>query len=154
MTKSAAILKMGLVLVLVAGLSACSPLVRNHGFAPTEEELSEIAVGVDTRDTVATVIGSPSSSGVIRDTAWYYLASRWETRLYFAPEEVDRQLVAVSFDNEGVVTNIERFTLADGQVVVLNRRVTDDNIKGLTFIRQLLGSIGNFNPAESFGNRL
>ncbi len=36
----------------------------------------------------------------------------------------------------------ERFGLQDGEVIALNRRVTDSNIEGVSFIRQLLGNLG------------
>lgn len=139
----------GLLAVAIAG---CTPIKRTHGFAPTEEELQEVIVGVDTTATVSDVIGAPSASGVVRDDAWYYVASKWETRGPFAPKEMDRQVVAISFSDDGVVENIERFTLEDGRVIALNRRVTDDNIKGVTFIRQLLGNIGNFSADQFLGN--
>ncbi|WP_212525642.1 outer membrane protein assembly factor BamE [Actibacterium sp. MT2.3-13A] len=136
----------GLLAVAIAG---CTPIYRNHGYAPSDAELQEIVVGVDTQATVGDVVGPPAASGVMRDEAWYYVSSRWRTRGALAPEILDRQLVAVSFDKDGVVRNIERFTLEDGRVIALNRRVTDDNIKGITFIRQLLGNIGNF-TADQF----
>jgi hypothetical protein len=31
---------------------------------------------------------------------------------------------------------------------VISRRVTDSNIKGVGFLRQLLGNIGNFNAGQ------
>ena len=153
MFKSGISQKLVLMIGLGFGLSACGAgtLESNHGFAPTDAELDEIAVGIDTQDTVSTVVGPPSTSGAIRDEAWYYVASTFESRLYFKPKEVSREVVAISFDDEGVVQNIERFGLEDGQVVVLNRRVTDDNIQGISFLRQLLGNIGNFNPADALG---
>jgi hypothetical protein len=40
------------------------------------------------------------------------------------------------------VSNVERFGLEDGQVVALSRRVTETNIKGVSFIRQLMGNFG------------
>ena len=43
---------------------------------------------------------------------------------------------------EGKVENVERFGLENGQVVAISRRVTDSNIKGVGFLRQLLGNIG------------
>ena len=64
------------------------------------------------------------------------------------PEVVSRELVAISFDQRGVVRNIERFGLEDGYVVVLDRRVTESSVQNRGFLRQLLGNIGNFNPAN------
>lgn len=143
--------KLALAAVLALGLSACSPIYRNHGYAPTDDELSEIVVGIDSRDAVAELVGPPATSGVMRDDAWYYVSSRWKTVAYRAPELVDRQLVAVSFDGDGTVQNIERYTMEDGRVIALNRRVTDDNLAGISFIRQLLGNIGNFDPGQFLG---
>ncbi len=63
-----------------------------------------------------------------------------------APKEIDRQVVAISFSDTGVVENVERFGLERGQVVPLSRRVTDTGVVDNTFLRQLLGNIGRFNP--------
>ena len=137
--------KLGLAVagMLLLMLAACSATYQNHGYVPTDRDLEDIVVGVDTRDSVAETLGSPSATGVLEDSGWYYGQSRWRFYAYKEPEIVDRQLVAISFDSEGVVTNIERFTLEDGRVVALSRRVTDSNIKGITFLRQLLGNLGN-----------
>ena len=139
-------------LTLAVALSACTAQFRNHGYAPTDAELQEIIVGVDTRATVEDVIGRPSTSGVLTGSAYYYLSDRRRSYAFFTPEVIDRQLVAVSFDSEGIVSNIERFTLQDGRVVPLSRRVTDSSVQNTTFLRQLLGNIGNFNPGQFFGD--
>ncbi|MDA7965007.1 outer membrane protein assembly factor BamE [Ruegeria sp.] len=127
---------------------ACTPIFKNHGYVPTPEELAEVKVGVDTRDTVLESLGAPSSSGVLRDSGFYYVASRVRYRGAKRPEVVSRELVAVSFDQRGVVSNIERFGLEDGYIIVLDRRVTESSIQNKGFLRQLLGNIGNFNPAN------
>ncbi|MCH2076478.1 MAG: outer membrane protein assembly factor BamE [Rhodobacteraceae bacterium] len=138
-------------ITLAVALSACTTQFRNHGYAPSDAELQEIIVGVDTRATVEDVIGRPSTSGVLTGSAYYYLSDRRSSFAFFEPEVVDRQLVAVSFDGDGVVRNIERFTLRDGRVVPLSRRVTDSSVENSTFLRQLLGNIGNFNPGQFLG---
>ena len=130
----------------VLALVACTPLVRTYGYVPTEEDLSEIIVGVDTRDTVADVIGAPTSSGVLRESGYYYVAQTKETVGARAPRVIEREVVAISFDQAGVVTNIERFGLEDGNVVALTRRVTDSNVQGVSFLRQLLGGLGQLAP--------
>ncbi|MBE0553012.1 MAG: outer membrane protein assembly factor BamE [Rhodobacteraceae bacterium] len=133
-------------LVLAAGfglaLSSCSTIAENHGFVPSDEELALVEVGKDTRETVAATLGRPSASGLLNDVGWFYVQSRWERRGAFAPREVDREVVSITFTEDGVVENVERFGLEDGKVVAISRRVTEPNIKGLTFLRQLFGSIG------------
>lgn len=144
----AGIAKLAQVAVLAAAVAACSPIYRNHGYAPSDEDLDMVVVGVDTRDTVAETVGPPSAAGVMRDDAWYYVSSARKTVAFRAPQEIDRQVVAISFADDGTVANIERFGLEDGRVIPINRRVTDDNIKGVSFLRQLLGNIGNFRAQD------
>lgn len=141
-------------LLAVAGivaLSACTPQYRNHGYLPTETDLATISVGVDTRDTVIAAIGAPTVDGVLNDSGFYYVESRFRHFGPLAPQEIERQVLAVSFNQSGVLTNIERFGLEDGRVITLSRRVTDDNVRDTTFIRQLLGNIGNFDPTALIG---
>jgi outer membrane protein assembly factor BamE (lipoprotein component of BamABCDE complex) len=129
-----------LSLVLVA--TACQPIYRNHGYAPTDAELAAVTVGKDTRETVAQSVGRPSASGLLNDNQWFYVQSRYRQRGPQAPLEIERQVVVISFAESGTVSNIERFGLEDGQVVALSRRVTETNIQGVTFIGQLLGNLG------------
>jgi outer membrane protein assembly factor BamE (lipoprotein component of BamABCDE complex) len=133
-------------------LAACATITRNHGYVPPDADLALIEVGRDTRETVAATIGRPSTSGLLNDVGWYYVQSRFETVGGRAPLEVDRQVVAITFTPEGVVENIERFGLEDGQVVVLSRRVTTPNVKSQGFLRQLFGNIGRIDTSQIFGD--
>lgn len=128
--------------VAVLSLVACATLYRNHGYVPTDDELAVLQVGVDTQETVATTIGRPSAQGLLNDVGWYYIQSRFELVGGRAPKEVDRQVVAITFTEDGVVANIERFGLEAGQVVQLSRRVTEPNVKSASVLRQLFGNIG------------
>ncbi|RVV98913.1 outer membrane protein assembly factor BamE [Mesobaculum littorinae] len=138
---------MALVVALSAA-AACTPVFRNHGYVPTEQDLSQIEVGRSTRETVADTVGRPGSVGVLDAGGWYYVQSRFRHYGYRAPQEIDREIVAISFNDAGVVENVERFGLEDGRVVALSRRVTDSNIKGITFLRQLFGNLGRISAAD------
>lgn len=139
------------ILAVGLAIAGCTAIYRNHGYVPTEEDLAKVSVGVDTRDTVAEAIGVPSVSGVLNESGYYYVSSRLRHYGAMEPRVVERQLVAISFTQSGVVQNIERFGLEDGRVITLNRRVTESNVNDKTFLRQLLGNIGNFNPGSVAG---
>jgi outer membrane protein assembly factor BamE (lipoprotein component of BamABCDE complex) len=141
-------MRMAAAALVLLALVGCTEIVRNHGYAPAEADLATLAVGRDTRETVAFKVGRPSAGGLMQDGAWYYVQSRWSQRGAAAAQEVGREVVAISFDKGGRVSNIERFGLEDGQVVALSRRVTDSNIKGVGLIRQLLGNLGRINPGQ------
>jgi outer membrane protein assembly factor BamE (lipoprotein component of BamABCDE complex) len=127
------------VFVLV---SACTAQFQNHGYTPSDEDLSAVLVGVDTRASVEETVGRPSASGVLQDEAWYYISSRVRTWAYRAPQTIEREIVAISFDEDGTVANIERFGLADGQVVTLSRRITETSIREFGLIQNLLRNFG------------
>jgi outer membrane protein assembly factor BamE (lipoprotein component of BamABCDE complex) len=141
-------IKRAVILVCLLALAACTTIYRNHGYVPREEDLAKVVVGESTAETVGRDVGRPSSTGLLTGGAWYYVGSRFRHYAGRAPKEVDRQVVAISFDDKGVVENVERFGLEKGEVVVISRRVTDSNIKGVGFLRQLLGNIGNFNAGQ------
>lgn len=137
-------------IVLVA-LSACTAIYENHGYVPTDADLADVVVGKSTTEDVALAVGRPSAIGVLTGSGWYYVGSRFKQVGPRAPQEIDRQVVAISFDENGVVTNVERFGLEKGEVVAISRRVTATNVKGVGLLRQLLGSLGKLNANQLLG---
>lgn len=132
----------------LAFAGGCATLEDGHGYIPRQTDIDDVVLGLDTRDTVAVLLGRPGTTGVLSDNAWYYVASDYETVFWRAPVEVDRQVLAVSFDERGVVQNIERFGLEDGRVVVLSRRVTDSTVQGYGILRQIFSNIGNLSAGQ------
>lgn len=151
-TSTARLLRLGLLLGAGLALAACTTQYRKHGYTPSEEQLAEIIVGVDDRATVAEVLGAPTAGGVLGEQTYYYVESRFRYFGMLEPREIEREVVAVSFDAEGFVSNIERFGLEDGQVVALSRRVTESSVRDSTFLRQLLGDLGNFDAGAVLGS--
>ena len=129
-------------------LVACSAIYRNHGYVPAEDELAPLQVGISDKADVTEAIGRPTALGVLSEGGWYYVQSRFRHYGTAAPEEIDRQVLAVSFTDAGTLSNIERYGLQDGRVVRLSRRVTTPNAQGVSFLGQLFGNIGNLDAAD------
>ncbi|SEM83443.1 Beta-barrel assembly machine subunit BamE [Pseudorhodobacter antarcticus] len=143
-----------ITLAMVGGmvfLTACSAIYRNHGYVPTDSELEQVQVGTSSRQDVADAVGRPSAAGLLNDQGWYYVQSEFKHLGPKKPEEIDRQVVAISFNDAGIVENVERFGLQEGRVVPLSRRVTDSNIKGVSFLRQLFNSVGRVGAGDLLG---
>jgi outer membrane protein assembly factor BamE (lipoprotein component of BamABCDE complex) len=140
-----------LALVLAGSLAACAPTYTTHGYVPSDSELAQIEVGRDDRSAVEAAFGRPGMAGLLTDGAWYYVQSRYRHSGGRAPVEIDRQVLAISFDSRGRVANIERFGLEDGRVVELSRRVTETGIRDVGLIRQLLSNLGRFDPGQFIG---
>jgi len=139
-----------LAMLCLVSAMACTAAYRNHGYVPNDEDLNALVVGVDTRATVDDVIGAPSAAGLLSEGDYYYVRSRIREYGMFRPEVVERQVLAISFNEDETIANIERFSLADGNVVPLTRRVTDSSVVGKGFLRQLIGNFGNLDPTQLF----
>lgn len=131
---------------LVLSLGACVASYRDHGYVPSADDLAKIQVGRDTRESVAEAVGTPGAEGVLNLGGYYYVSSRVRHYGPREPEIVSRELVAISFDSRGRVSNIERFGLERGRVIPLERRITDAGESDKTFLRQLLGNLGRIGP--------
>lgn len=134
------------VLILLA---ACEPRVSNHGFAPQLADLQDIAAGSDTRGSVLRKLGRPSTFSSFESNSWYYEASRVETVAFYAPEVVERTVVSVKFDDAGLVTDVARFGVEDGQVIDLITRRTPTYGRELTILQQIFGNLGRFNVEDA-----
>lgn len=132
-------------------LGACSPIYRNHGYVPPDSALSSLTVGVDTRDSVIASVGRPTTTGVVGDRNLYYVQSRFRNFAFLPPEEVEREVLALSFLPDGRLGNIERFGLEQGRVVQLSPRVTAEVFADRTFVNQLFGNVGRFDAGTLLG---
>jgi outer membrane protein assembly factor BamE (lipoprotein component of BamABCDE complex) len=88
--------------------------------------------------------------GTLNESGFYYIESDVRHFAWQRPEVVDREVLAITFDADGVVENIERYGLEDGQVVPLTRRITRSGDGDISFIRKLFGNIGGINAADFF----
>ena len=150
MSKSA--FKFTLATLIALSVSGCTAIYRDHGYLPAEGDLEQVVVGVDNRSTVQEVLGSPIGSGVLDDGAIFYISTKVKHYAFYEPKVVEREMLVVSFDTDDQVENIEKFGLQDGRVITLSRRVTTGPVKGPKFLKQILGNLGNFNPAGLLGS--
>ena len=123
-------------------IAGCSAQYRNHGYVPPSEDLGGLIIGVETRDAILDSLGAPTTQGVIDGGNLYYVRSRFKQIGTFAPEEVSREVVALTFDDAGTLRNVERYGLQDGAVILLDHRVTETSIADQNIIRRLISTIG------------
>ncbi len=147
-------LRRAAVLAALAGsaLGACAPTVQIHGYVPPAEDVAQITPGVDTTATVEETLGLPTSTGLLRDTAWYYVQSTFESYTYNPPRVIDRTILVVSFNPEGVVTGVGRYGIEDGRIINLTSRTTDTGGRQLGVLEQLFGNLLNLDAEQFIDN--
>lgn len=137
--------KYGLLLgVALIGLSACSPTKDVRGNLLQDYQISSVQAGVDTRSEVMRKLGSPTTTAPFDDKVWYYLGQETEKRGILDPEVKSERIVAVFFDENGIVTKLENVDPHRNDVPYV-REKTPTSGQELTVMQQLLGNMGRFN---------
>jgi outer membrane protein assembly factor BamE (lipoprotein component of BamABCDE complex) len=139
--------------VALAGLLAgCSPTLTNHGNIPEPELIESIRVGSSNREQIVAMLGHPSAVSTFDQESWYYVGSRTSQLAFLDPEILERKVIVIRFDKQGIVQQVERLDKQDGRDVQIVERKTPTRGKELTILEQLLGNVGKFSSAEGGGS--
>lgn len=132
-------------LCTAALLAACTPVVEHHGQRLDPDLLAAIRPGVSSKEEVARLLGSPSAAGTFDDRTWYYITQRVEKKSFFQSRLVDQQVVAIRFDERGIVQAVDRLGLEQARAVQPVDDETPTRGSELTIVQQLIGNLGRFN---------
>ncbi|WP_374516137.1 outer membrane protein assembly factor BamE [Brevundimonas sp.] len=134
--------------LLLAALSAaaltaaCAPVVGQNGFQAVDARPTDIVAGTDTRETVLTKLGTPSTTSTFEsDSIWYYMSQVTEKYTYNRPQVTQRSITEITFNDAGQVAAVRTLGLDDGQRIAMNDRETPTRGRQLTIIEQLLGNV-------------
>ncbi|MGB1548450.1 MAG: outer membrane protein assembly factor BamE [Alphaproteobacteria bacterium] len=130
------------MLVMAWGTASCAARITTRGNVPDVDALASIRTGVQTREEVAELIGSPSTVTTFSDNTWYYISERIEDKTFSDPKVLDRKIIAIDFDANGTVENIRQYDIRHGLVVNVVARKTPTPGKELSAIESILGGIG------------
>jgi len=135
-------------MIVVGTTSACAPRVDTRGNAVLMEDVAAVEPGVFTRDHVLSKLGSPSSTANFGDDVWYYISERTETLAFLAPKVIQRQVIAVVFDQHGVVKSVDVYDKENAENVEPVDRVTPTAGNSMGMIDQFLSNLGRFNKKK------
>ena len=124
------------------GAGACTPTVSYNGFQAREDKPQDVKIGVDTRSTVLTKLGSPSTVATFEPNIWFYISQTTAQSAYLRPKLQDRDVVAITFDKDEKVTNVKAYKLKDGYKIAYSDRETPTRGRELSVLEQILGNVG------------
>ncbi len=139
-----------LMLIACLLLSGCgwlmpAPVLRGNKVDP--ELMKELVPGTSTKADVSAVIGSPTARDAFDDNTWIYISELTRERIGRTLGELNQNVVVINFDDKGVLTSVHQLDRADALPVTLIARTTPSPGTEASFMQQLLGNIGRFNPA-------
>ncbi|MFT8244442.1 outer membrane protein assembly factor BamE [Roseomonas sp. BN140053] len=140
---------MAAVLGLLA-LGACSifeapPELRGNRVDP--DQVKQITPGVQTRQDVTALLGTPSATGTFDQDHWYYISATSRTRPGRVPGVENQRVVAIAFDQAGVVREVRELGENDARNIPVVERQTPVPGTDRTLLQALFGNIGRFNGA-------
>ena len=141
-------------------LSACSPVTQYNGFQALDVQPAQIKAGEDTRTTVMSKLGSPSTVSTFDKNVWYYISATTEKYAYYKPRAVKRDVTAIRFTPDEKVAEVKTLTLQDGYQLAYGKRETPTRGRELSILEQILGNVGRGgilpqenDPGNPRGNR-
>ena len=151
-----ALRRLALAGLCAAAISGCAATRDFHGYVPDQALPTDVQPAVDTRSTVLARLGTPSTSSIFDDKLWVYMSSTRELLTFYYPKVVQREIVAIQFDDDDVVSDVLVYDVNDGRTVSYNSRVTPTRGRELGILEQLFGTIGSLRnqlPGQDERNR-
>jgi outer membrane protein assembly factor BamE (lipoprotein component of BamABCDE complex) len=139
---------LGLALAAVVLGAGCSTMKQQNGYVIDDYTLDQIRPGVTDRDSVATLLGTPTTSATFGDGTWYYISRKAEQFAFLDEEVTEQRVVAVRFSDAGIVDEVKRYSIEDGKIVEPVDRITPTRGREMTVLEQLFGNLGRFNNQE------
>lgn len=139
-------------LLALAGCGSMFQTVRDpRGNKLDEERLAEIQPGVHSRADVATLLGSPNVTSMFTDSTWYYVSAVSRNRIIRPAALDDQKVVAIHFDERGIVSKVDNVAQSEMRPVDPVARVTPTPGTERNFLQQLFGNIGRFGAGGRSG---
>ncbi|MBQ8671988.1 MAG: outer membrane protein assembly factor BamE [Alphaproteobacteria bacterium] len=133
-------------IALLSVSSACSSdlFLDSNGNMPDKSKIEQIHLG-QSKDTVYSILGAPSSISGLSDDHWIYMSSGVKKVAFMRPQEVERQVLAITFDNDQV-SKIDKKTLADGNDIKIDEEETQSTEREQGFFKKYFGGVGTYMP--------
>lgn len=149
--------KIALAAIIGLTLTACNPILRTHGYVPSSENKpQEVNPETDTKTSVLARLGNPSIKSTFdEDTAedtWYYMNSVRQRYAYLRPQIQERNITAITFNEDGQVTQVAEYGIEDGRYVNFSNKKTPTRGRELSALEQIFGTIGAI-PVDRLGGQ-
>jgi outer membrane protein assembly factor BamE (lipoprotein component of BamABCDE complex) len=128
---------------MALAVAACSSNIAHRGYLAKPGAFSQVREGM-AKSEVEGILGSPSTTASVnyQGDSYYYISSTTEQTAFLNAKEIDRQVIAIRFNQNDQVANLGQYGLEDGKIIDINSRTTLTKGRELTILQQLFGNIG------------
>lgn len=141
-----------LILATSLTVSACGNGRAVRGYVFDTELADAILAGVDNRQSVHSTLGTPTLAATFNDNTWYYITTVVRIRPVFWPDAKFHRVMAVRFNEQGVVDDIENYDMSNMVAINPVDDTTPTKGKKLNMFQQIFGNVGRFSGQAPVGS--
>lgn len=138
---------------LLAGCSLVEPPLQPRGDRVDADQVKQLVPGVTTQADATALLGSPTAKGTFDQNTWIYISEMTRPVIGGTQDVAHQNVVALRFDNRGVLRNVETRDKANALPVSIVSRTTPSPGTEASVLQQLFGNVGKFNPGGLGNNQ-
>ena len=135
----------------LSGCALFAPIPTERGQMVEKEDYDKLVPGTSTRADVTALLGSPTSRATFDDNTWYYIGEVTAPVPLARPRIDHQQVLVLNFDGNGTLRGVRRLDGSNAHEVAMVSRVTPSPGSEASFMQQLIGNVGRYNPLGAVG---
>jgi outer membrane protein assembly factor BamE (lipoprotein component of BamABCDE complex) len=148
------VLRGATLILLAATLSGCMyfrPVRQSRGNLIDNVDLAQLQPGTSTRADVTSLVGTPTTHATFDDNTWIYVGEVTKPTIAGFPAIIRQEVVVMNFDGNGTLRTLHKLTGKDAVRVAMVSRTTPSPGSEASFLQQVIGNVGRYNPAGLLG---
>ena len=142
-----------LLIIIILNITSCSTSIENRGYIFNPEIQEKISQGMD-KSEIISLLGTPSTISESTGLKYYYISNKFLKYAFLNPQEIERTIQVISFDENENVKDIEEYTLKDGRIIVYNNDKTIPKGTEATIIQDLFDNTGRYTSKEAIAGSI
>jgi outer membrane protein assembly factor BamE (lipoprotein component of BamABCDE complex) len=136
------------LLFCVSLATGCSPTIETRGFNAENVQFTQIKPGIQSKQQVRDLLGSPSTIPSFDQNTWYYVSKKTSTTSFFTPEVLDQQVTVITFDNRNIVSDIKTYKGEEAKNIKPVERKTETTGYETGVFREVFSNFGRMSSKK------
>lgn len=138
-----------ITLLVVSSLATgCSPTVETRGFNAENVQFNQIKPGIQSKQQVQDMLGSPSTIPSFDQNTWYYVSKKTATTSFFTPEVLDQQVTVITFNKRNIVSDIKTYKGEEAKCIKPVERRTETTGYETGVFREVFSNFGRMSSKK------
>ncbi len=125
-------------------LSSCVSNTKNYGYDQYLNNFDKLKVGRSTKDSVVSIVGSPSTVSAFSDNEWYYVTIKTKKVSFFKANVIGHMITKLQFKG-GLLVKMTSYDSDKKQPLEFNKQESPIQGHESGIVKDLFYNMGRFN---------